>query len=243
MGIGGGKGSSQSSGSSEGFGYGYNAGASQGMGGSQQDVWGPQGEALQNLYARADQTFDRTQGQGIPGAQRAQNMAFGAGNALNQFTRPNNRLASQQVNMAQRDIGRAFNQQVLPGLTSSAIASGGLGGSRGSIAAGLAGQEALRQMGDVSVGLRSNAYNQAAQAASQQGALRLGGAQAGFNMGMGMQAAPWQALQAYSGILGGPTVLGQSFNQTSGWNYGENFKTQAARDQSTSEKFNFGFNF
>lgn len=72
-----------------------------------------------------------------------------------------NPYLNQQIDAIGADIGRNLNNNVLPGLRSQAIASGGFGGSRQGIAEGLAAQGANQQLAAQAANIRANAYEAA----------------------------------------------------------------------------------
>jgi hypothetical protein len=143
-----------------------------------------------------------------PYANAATNPAF---QNLLQRAQGGSPYLGQQIQGLGADIGQFFNQQILPGIQSQYGMGGTLGGSRQSIAQGMASQDALRQFTQGATNLRQADYSQGLQAAGMLG--NLGQQQIGnlgnlYNLGMSpyqAQFAPWQAL---SGIIGSPAVLG-----------------------------------
>jgi hypothetical protein len=113
------------------------------------------------------------------------------------------------------DVTRNLTRQILPALRDTAIASGGLGGSRGALAAGVAGGDAARAIEQGSAAMRSDAYSGDQQRRLQ--AVGLGPALAEA------QAIPqsiqWRPIQNYAGVVGNPVVLGSS----SGWSNADNW--------------------
>ena len=59
-----------------------------------------------------------------------------------------------------RPISEQFTQSILPNIRQSAVTAGGFGGSRQGIAEGIASQAFLRQVGDTSAQLQSEAFGQ-----------------------------------------------------------------------------------
>lgn len=214
---------SSGSSSSSGWGYGYNAAQ------SMQDIWGPQASALTGLYGDATALAGKQQTQApaaatglvrslMPGAQSGfQQMV--------QFANPNSDLARQQTANLADTVGTEFNRAILPGIRSGAGIGGNMGGSREALAKGVAAGDAARAISEGGTNFFANAYNQAANAASQLPAM----AGQVFNLGMTPFQAAWAPLQSLASILGGPTALGQSQA------VGENWQQQMSKSR------NFGF--
>lgn len=134
----------------------------------------------------------------------------------------NNAVLNEQIGGLGEDIGQFFNQQILPGIQSEAIAGGGLGGSRQGIAEGMAAQTAGREFQRGATTLRAGDIQARDNAAIALGQNRVSGAQAGLgglgsvagiaDFGFGADLAPFERLSA---LLGGQTVLGSSQGATS----------------------------
>jgi hypothetical protein len=143
-----------------------------------------------------------------PYANAATNPAF---QNLLQRAQGGSPYLGQQIQGLGADIGQFFNQQILPGIQGQYGTGGTLGGSRQSIAQGMASQDALRMFSQGATNLRQADYGQGLQAAGYLGDLgqqQIGNLGNLYNLGMSpyqAQFAPWQAL---SGIIGGPAVLG-----------------------------------
>lgn len=89
------------------------------------------------------------------------------------------------ISAATRPVMENFQQQILPNLTQGAVSAGGFGGTRQGIAEGLAGKEALAQVGDISSSMSNANYQAGLQAmlgglseARGQAQLDLAGSQA-----------------------------------------------------------------
>ena len=142
--------------------------------------------------------------------------------ALGQFgTGGATQFATQQLG---QDVSRNLFQSILPGLEQSAVAQGGLGGSRGGIAAGLASQGAQQAFGQgaAQIGLQGlGLESQALQAGGQlfQGQQGLGVEQGLGQAGLAVQQAlglgglnlQQQGLQSQA-ALGGLSQLGGLFD-------------------------------
>lgn len=165
------------------------------------------------------------QGQGY--AQQATNNPFLQNLQAMSTPGGNQQLIGQQIGQLGQDIGRTFQQQILPGIRSDAIGMGGFGGSRQGIAEGVAAQGAF----DAFSRGATDIYGQNAQMAQQaaiggggllgQGALgAMSGMQGLFDLGMGQFTGGFNPLMALGQIIGGPTVLdkskGKSFSMSGG---------------------------
>lgn len=168
---------------------------------------------LTNLWGQA-------QGQANPGA------AAGAASAANQFTQPFQQQAMQalggltdpsaqiaaQSASLQQGLGQMWNEQLLPGIESNAIAAGGYGGGRQGVAqaqaAGQLGQAFTQGYGDIV----ARANQQALAAASAMP----GAAQGYMQNQVYPTTAGFDPLARLAAILGSPTVLQQSQGTSSG---------------------------
>jgi hypothetical protein len=230
MGISGGSNQSSSSGSA----YGYNQSLAQSL--SQQGVWAPQAQQLAGMYGQAGQLASAQQAT-VPGAAAAQSgqvmpaARFGL-TQMQQFANPNSDLAQRQTAALADTVGQQFGRTILPQITSSAGLGGNIGGSREALAKGVAAGDAAQAISSGATDFFSNAYNQAATAA---GALP-GMASQVFNLGMAPFQAAWAPLTSLAGVLGGPTVLGQSLSRAQ--SAAENWQQQ----QASASGRQFGFN-
>lgn len=78
---------------------------------------------------------------------------------LNDVLNPDtNQYLRGTADAASRQIGQAFQEQVLPGVRGEAITAGGFGGTRQGIAEGLAGGRAAQAIGDSTTKIYSDAY-------------------------------------------------------------------------------------
>jgi len=136
-----------------------------------------------------------------------------------------------------RQIGRQFNEQVMPGLKADAMVAGGLGNSRSGIAQGLAGARAGQQLQDFGAQLYGQNQDRALQAANMQGALQGNlasmygqGSQQAQALGQFGMGIPWYALQQQQGLLGqaimrdrGGVGIGNSSGNATAWNQSGSF--------------------
>ena len=163
------------------------------------NVWGPQAGYLQDLYDQAQGTLNNQQGYAGQGSLDQ------AGGALGQSQMALQRLANPDqtdplMGMYANQIGQQFNEQIAPGIRGDAMLGGNRGGSRQGIGLGLAGARAGQQLQDFGAQLWGQQQQNALQAA--QG---LQGVAGGYGQLSGQQGmAPWQNLQQYAGLIGGP---------------------------------------
>ena len=162
-------------------------------------VWKDQIPYLQGLYRQA-QNLQGTQQGSIGGYadQLARNLMNPQGGYAVQ-----NPYISQQIAGLGQDMGNMFQNQILPGIQSSAGIAGQFGGSRQGVAAGLAGQDLMSQFSRAATDIRSNAYNNTMQMLPQL-----------YDLGMSRYTAPWMPIQNASATFGPPTVLGGASSST-----------------------------
>lgn len=150
-------------------------------------------------------------------------------NRLRQMSRFDTGRVSQNIDQLGADLGRQFNQQVLPGIQTEAIGLGAGGGARQGVAEGMAAQgfaDAL-QRGSNQIINDERARN--LQAATTGGGLMAQSAMGGlqglqnvFNMGLAPFQAQFMPLLNMNQIVGPPTVLGKS--SSSAFNIGAGAK-------------------
>jgi hypothetical protein len=190
-------------------------------------VWGGQAPFLTNLYGQGQglaQQQSQTIGQDAAGL--SQGLLGGLGPYSNAATNPafqnllqraqgGSPYLGQQIQGLGNDIGQFFSQQILPGIQSQYGLGGTLGGSRQSIAQGMASQDAIRQFSQGATNLRQADYGQGLQAAAYLGDLsqqQIGNLGNMYNLSMSPYMAQWSPYQSLSGIIGSPTVLGGGGN-------------------------------
>ena len=165
-------------------------------------------------------------------------------------------LLDEQIAALEEDAGRLFNEQLLPGITADAVASGTLGGARQGIAEGLAAERVAGEFLRGATALRSADLQSRDRAAETLAGTSLAGAQTGLQAlpglfglaqgGFGAELAPFQAL---AGILGGPQVLTQADAESfsSAEDFAEafsrafDFSRSDTRTDSSSRSVRFGF--
>lgn len=179
------------------------------------------------------------------GAQDIYGQASGAwGDALTADPTQNPYFQSA-VSAATRPVMQNLTENILPSIGAGAQQAGQVGSSRQGIAEGLAMRGAVDKMGDITSQMGNQAYMQgldtrmgALGMAPQMQNLGFGGANALRQIGAEEQAlrqadigrqierdmynqqAPWQQLQQYGSLVGGPTALGSSSGSSQSFNLG-----------------------
>lgn len=151
-------------------------------------------------------------------------------------------LLEEQISGLGADIGEFFNTQILPGITSEAVAGGSLGGGRQGVAQGAAASAAGREFARGATSLRTADAAARADAAGVLGQQRLAGAEIGLgglgglagiaDLGFGAELEPFERLAA---ILGGPTVLGESTSFTSAEDFARSFSSSFGASQAQNQ--------
>lgn len=131
-------------------------------------------------------------------ADAANQQSFLANGVLNPAANP---ALQDYIALANKQTTDAFNQNVLPGLKSSAVQAGNVGSSRAGIAEGLAAQGLQQQIGTQTAGLTSQAYGQGLDAYMKGLALAPQTAQ--------LQQAPGALQQQISSVIAGLETLPQ----------------------------------
>lgn len=138
------------------------------------DLNGIYGDYLNKLQETNQTTQDKTQdawNQGLAGLEGTQGfydklMAGGSDitsaditGMANDFI--DNDLLQGQIDAANQDTVRNFNENVIPGIDRAAVDGGNLGSSRAGVSAAVAERSANEQMASTSATMRGNAYNNA----------------------------------------------------------------------------------
>ncbi len=213
------------------------------------------------------QRLAQAQAQGLNGGRMLQGSAAmtNAGmNKLNAYSNAQNPYAQQQVQNLGADIGRMFNQQIMPGINSQFAGANQRGSSRHGIAQGMAAQSAMEQFQRGATDTYANSYNQGLSAANamagyanqsanalagmgiQAGGQALNAQAQGAQLGIGavdnLNNARYQSymgqfmpMQIGAGIVGNPSVLGQSFG------LGMNQSTTRTRSEGSGSEMKIGF--
>jgi hypothetical protein len=185
------------------MGFGTTKGTSQQQSSEQRNygtnVWGPQAGFLQDIYSQAQGMKQDLQGYaGQAGLDQMRGALGQSQQALMGLANP--QQTDPLMGMYANQIGQQFNEQIAPGIRGDAMLGGNRGGSRQGIGLGLAGARAGQQLQDFGAQLWGQQQQNALSAA--QG---LQGVAGGYGQLAGQQGmAPWQNLQQYAGLIGGP---------------------------------------
>lgn len=189
-----------------------------------QNVFGPQAGPLGSLYNSAAGLAQQQLPQQAAVAGQVGSDLYNQGrqsiDVLGQQAQGQSPFLQQNIDQLSSGLNRNLQEQLLPSIENNAINAGGLGGGRQGVAQGIALRGTQEAIGQGTTALQTNAYNQQGQAANAQLG-QLGGL-------FGLSQAPFQSqfapLQQLGGLLGSPTVLGQSSgSNTGGGGYGLNF--------------------
>lgn len=161
--------------------------------GSTQGVWQGQSPYLSGLYQQGQANLGGAMGN----TQNMMNTIMPAWQ--NQINPQGNPYLAQMGQSGLDQLNRNFQNNIMPGITSGAMGSGSLGSSRQGIAQGLAAQGVAQAGGD----FLNNLYGQQYQQDQNR-------AMSAMQMLPMLQGSQWGDLQNLAGIIGGPTVLGES---------------------------------
>ena len=184
------------------------------------------GQTMPGAQQFAQQQGGQLFGQGLDFLGGLQNNPFIA--QLFQQAQGSPDLVNQQVGQLQADLGRAFQQEVLPGIRRDATAVGALGGSRQGVAEGIAGQGFADAFSRGVTGIQTAAADRALQAGTAGAGIQAQSLLGGLSslpgllqLGLGQFTGQFAPLSLFSDIVGGPTVLdrsrGRSFNASGGF--------------------------
>jgi hypothetical protein len=133
----------------------------------------------------------------------------------------NDDLVNQNIQSLGEDLGAFFNEQLLPGITSSAVGSGQLGGGRQGIAQGAAVDSTAEQFRRGSLDIRNNAFKDRIDASrTLQTSVRdastagLAGSQTQFDLANAATLSPFSPFLTLANILGDKTTLTQSESES-----------------------------
>lgn len=160
--------------------------------------------------------FLREQAQGIAGGQLGQGSQFQSGildpsiEAFQNFLTPQqNPFLQGQIEQGQGLINRNLTENILPSVGSNAAQFGQRGSSRQGVAEGIAARGAIESSANFAENLTSADFQ-----GQQQRALQA------LQFAPGIAGLQFSPLQNLSGILGGPTVLGQGSSQSKSGSFG-----------------------
>jgi hypothetical protein len=186
--------------------------------------WAAQQPFLQQLFERANGVYEGQAGATLnTGAtanqqQARQNMIGGTipgmenrlggfnnamSSALNATDVMNNPHLAGAMDAAIRPIFQNLREQVMPGITSDAVATGNVGSSRQGIAEGIASRGALDAAGNITSQMGSQAYGQGLQAQ--------GNAMGMFGQGQQNNMMPNQLMEAIGGVQQNERMQGELF--------------------------------
>lgn len=144
-------------------------------------------------------------------------------------------LVEENISALGEDLSQFFNEELLPGVQSEAVAGGQLGGGRQGVAEGKAIEAVGREFRRGSLDIRNADLRRRQDAATQLAAQRLSASEAGltgaqqqFELANAATLAPFSPFLTLAQILGDPTVLTQQQS------------TARGRALATSGSFNVG---
>ena len=161
-----------------------------------------------------------------------------------------NEVLQQQIDLLGEDVGRFFNEELMPGVTSEAVGGGQLGGGRQGVAQGRAMSEAGNQFTRGATALRAGDINARDAVAGSLAQNNIQGAMASLqgipalagvaDMGFAAGMAPYERLAA---ILGGPTTLNTAGSTSADFanSFSNSFGFSSAQSDSKSKKLSLGF--
>ncbi len=136
-------------------------------------------------------------------------------------------LVDQNIAALGEDLGQFFNEELLPGITSQAVAGGQLGGGRQGVAQGKAIEAVGREFRRGSLDIRNADLTRRTVAASALSGQRTSAAQVGlvgaqqqFDLANAGTLAPFSPFLTLAQILGNPTVLTESESESSSSSFG-----------------------
>ena len=159
-----------------------------------------------------------------------------------------NEVLQQQIDLLGEDLGKFFNEQINPAITSEAVAGGQLGGGRQGVAQGMAASEVGSQFTRGATALRAGDINARDSAAGVLAQNTVQGAGVGFagipavagaaQLGYGAELDPYARLAA---ILGGPTTLNTAGSASADFarSFSESLGVSSASSTTRSKGFNF----
>lgn len=150
-------------------------------------------------------------------------------------------VLDQQIDALGGDLGRFFREELNPAITGDAVAAGQLGGGRQGVAQGRATDAVAREFQTGATNLRAQDMIARDNAAATYGAQRIGASQTGlagleslFGVAQGGAMADLSPVQMLASIIGGPTVLTDSYNTS------DASSIDIARAMSEAFGFNYG---
>ena len=145
-----------------------------------------------------------------PQANQLAGNVTNASNILN--TLAGSGTTDQQIGVLQNTLNQNLTENLLPAIAQGANATGQLGGARQGVGQGLAIRGTQQALSEGTTGILSNDLFRRANTAAQSANVGTAG-QAAFSMASNLGFSPYAQLGQ---IIGPPTVLGQSQNQSTG---------------------------
>jgi len=130
-------------------------------------------------------------------------------------------------------LGDLFKKEIMPGIQSDALMTGGFGGGRQGVAEGVAGGRIADTFRTGLADIRQAANQTAIGAAGAQGAMGEGI----FNMGMQPTTAAFGPLSEFASLLGSPAVLQEAVSRSTGRTGSTSRASDFSRSQGTSSSF------
>lgn len=271
LGLGGSKSTSSSSSSSYGYDRSDSGSVSAGTSRSGSQGTSSQGIAFEDLFANLFGGASAAAGGIDPSVLTGQaNQLFGSGAGfleslggggaetayLQDRMSGESPVLQENIDLLGEDLGKFLNEQVMPGITSTSVSGGALGGSRQGVAQAGAIESVASEFRRGAAQLRTDDMAARDRAASTLGQQRIASAQTGLGglsslmgiaeSGTAAQLAPFSML---SQIMGGPTVLTDSQSTSFGSaedfaaafssSFGQNWSSSKSKSKSGS----FGIKF
>lgn len=167
---------------------------------------------------------------------------------LNDRLSGENPVLQEQIDLMGEDLGKFFNEELLPGITSEAVGGGQLGGGRQGVAQGRAIDAVGEQFQRGASSLRSQDVAARDAAAGTLGEQNIQGIMAGLSgipalagvadMGFGAGLEPFERLAA---LMGGPTTLTSAGSRSGDFarSFSESFGDSNSNTRSRSSAFDF----
>lgn len=204
---------------------------------------GATGQAIEAVPLFQGQVADLYQS----GGRILDELGVGAGEDYLQSRLTDTGARDAQLGALKSGLGELFRDEINPAITSRAVAGGTLGGGRQGVAQGVAAGKIAQQYQQGAASIFASDQAQRDQAAGTLIAGRNQAAGVGASLipsllttaqaGLGAPLSPYAAL---AGILGGPTVLGESSSEDVATALSRSFSEGRSQSTSKGKSFNFG---
>lgn len=148
-------------------------------------------------------------------------------------------LEAEQIDQLQTDIGKLFQEELLPGITSEAVAGGQLGGGRQGVAQTGATEAAAEAFTRGSLDIRQQNQAQLDELAAGVASRNIQGAQVGLAGGDSLAAlaelgfgADFRSIQMLAEVFGGPQTLTESLSSGIAEDFARSFSDSFGRSRS-----------